>query len=252
MLLTLLGLIIGAIGTLIGVGGGFMLVPILLFLYPERSSTWVGGMSMWMIALNATSGSISYHFKKTIHLRAAFAFILAGLPGSMLGVILEHYVSRNLFEKIFGVVLTLYALFLLFRKINVKHGTGVGAHSQLSRAFYIQGCLISFVVGFVASFLGLGGGVIHVPLLTHVMGFPVHLATGTSHLILAVTAWFATAVHLWHGDISLTDPMVWQLGGGAAVGAQLGARFSSKVSGPVIMKILAVALLLVAVRLLLH
>jgi len=252
MTIALLGFVIGAIGTLIGVGGGFMLVPILLLLYPEASSMWVGGMSMWMIAVNSTSGSISYYFKRTIHFKAAFAFILAGLPGSVIGVLLLDLVSRQMFELFFGGVLTMYALFLLFRKMDKKKDGTITAHSQLPRSFFINGCVISFLVAVVATFLGLGGGVVHVPLLSHMMGFPVHLATGTSQLILGVTAWVATAVHIWHGDISLTDPMVWQLGGGAALGAQVGARFSSKVSGPVIMKILAVALLIVAVRLLLR
>lgn len=252
MIIALLGFVIGAIGTLIGVGGGFLLVPILLFLHPEKTNMWVGGMSLWMIAVNATSGSISYYKKGTIHLKAALAFIIVAIPGSIGGVMLQHYVSRDAFEKIFASALAAYAVVLLFRKKDRFQGKPITAITKLSRNFYVQGCLISFVVGFLAAFLGLGGGVIHVPLLSHVMGFPVHLATGTSQLILAVTAWFATAVHIWHGDISLTDPMVWQLGGGAALGAQLGARFSSRVSGAVIMKILAVALLVVALRLLLR
>ncbi len=252
MILASLGFVIGAIGTLIGVGGGFMLVPILLFLYPDATSMWVGGMSMWMIAVNATSGSITYYFKKTIHFKAAFAFILAALPGSVGGVLLLDYVSRSIFEKVFGIVLTIYAVFLLLRKMDKNKSGSVTPDSVLPRSFFVKGCWISFVVGLVATFLGLGGGVVHVPLLTHMMGFPVHLATGTSQLILGVTAWFATAVHIWHGDISLSDPMVWQLGGGAALGAQVGARFSSRVSGGVIMKILAVALLIVAVRLLMR
>lgn len=252
MLFALLGFGIGAIGTLIGVGGGFLLVPILLMFYPDKSNMWVGSLSMWMIALNATSGSISYHFKRVIHFRIAAVSIVAAFPGSVCGVMLEHYVSRGVFEKVFGVVLLGYASFLLLRKLKVAHGGQIGADSELPRRMYVIAGFISFWVGFVASFLGLGGGVVHVPLLAHVMGFPVHLAAGTSHLILAVTAWFASAVHIYQGDLSLADPMAWQLGIGAAVGAQVGARLSSRVSGPVIMKILAVALLIVALRLLLR
>ncbi len=252
MLFASLGFVIGAIGTLIGVGGGFLLVPILLVLYPDRSNMWVGSLSMWMIALNATSGSISYYFKKTIHFRTAWVFIVMAVPGSVLGVLLEHYVSRAAFEKIFAIVLTAYALFLVLRKFDKVKGGLITAGSQLPARFYVTGGLVSFVVGFVASFLGLGGGVVHVPLLVHFMGFPVHLATGTSQLILAATAWMATSAHIYHGDISFSDPMVWQLGLGAAAGAQVGARFSTRVSGPIIMKILAVAMLIVAVRLLLR
>lgn len=252
MLFAVLGFAIGALGTLIGVGGGFLLVPILLILYPERSSMWVGSLSMWMIALNATSGSISYHFKRVIHFRIAAISILAAFPGSVFGVMLERYVSRAFFEKAFGVALLGYASFLLLRKLKGAAGSRIGADSVLPPKMYWVAGFISFWVGFIASFLGLGGGVVHVPLLAHVMGFPVHLAAGTSHLILAVTAWVASFVHIYHGDLNLADPTAWQLGLGAAAGAQVGARLSSRVSGPVIMKILAVALLLVALRLLLR
>ncbi len=248
MLLIVIGFAIGTVGTLIGAGGGVFLVPILLFLYPEAPSTWVGGISMGMIALNATSGSVSYYFKKTIHLRAALVFIAASLPGSVLGVQLEHFVDRAVFEKIFGAAMILFAVALLLRN-KKKTGSTVTAETKLSRSFYLKGVLISFTVGFVASFLSIGGGVIHVPLLTQVLGFPVHLATGTSHLILGCTAWIATFTHLWHGDMSLKDPVLWQVGLSAAVGAQVGARLSAKISGTTILRILALALMAVGLRL---
>ena len=248
MLLVLIGFAIGTVGTLIGAGGGVFLVPILLFLYPEAPSTWIGGISMGMIALNATSGSISYYFKKTIHLRAALVFIAASFPGSVLGVHLEHYVDRPMFKKIFGMAMILFGVLLVVRHRN-KAGTNVNAETKLHRGFYIKGALISFAVGFIASFLSIGGGVIHVPLLTQVLGFPVHLATGTSHLILGCTAWFATVTHLWQGDISLKDPVLWQVGLSAAAGAQLGAKLSAKVSGTAILRILALALMAVGLRL---
>jgi len=250
MLLILAGFTIGAIGTLIGAGGGVILVPLLLYIYPEAAPTWVGGISMGMIALNATSGSISYFLKKTIHLRAAGVFVVASLPGSILGVALEHAVDRQMFERIFGGAMIALAAFLILRKKRAE--PRVTATTKLSRAFYVNGSLISFAIGFIASFLSIGGGVIHVPLLTQVLGFPVHLATGTSHLILGCTAWIASATHLWHGDISLTDPVLWQVGLSAAVGAQLGARLSPKVPGLVILRILAVALIAVGLRLLLR
>src|SRR5260370_578980 len=102
MLFALLGFCVGAIGTLIGVGGGFLLVPILLYMYPGRSSVWITSLSMWVVACNATSGSIAYFRRGTVHWRAALVFMAAGLPGSVLGVWFEHFVSRALFERIFA------------------------------------------------------------------------------------------------------------------------------------------------------
>ncbi len=250
MLMVLLGIMVGTAGTLIGVGGGFILIPILLMLFPSADNLWISSVSMWVVSCNATSGSIAYLRKGKVHLRAACAFILASLPGSVLGIWIGDHVNRVLFEFVFSIAMIAYASLLLLRKWKPEPSGGLHANSPLSKRQYVTGCLISLFVGFIASFFGIGGGVVHVPLLSQVLGFPVHLATGTSHFILAVTAWFTTAVHFWKGDISLRDPILWQLGGGAIVGAQLGARLSPYVASKTILRFLAVALMLVGLRIL--
>jgi len=249
MTLIAIGLLVSALGTLIGVGGGFLLVPILLFLNPGSEYVWIVALSMWLVTLNATSGSITYFLKGKVHLKAAVVFILAALPGSVMGVWLERFVSRSHFELIFGAALILYSAFLLLKGSNRKEDKGLDSTGALSTGLYVKGAVVSFFVGFIAAFLGIGGGVIHVPLLVFALGFPVHMAVGTSQFILAVTALAATGAHLWHGDIDLQSPAVWQLGGAAVVGAQIGAALSKRVSGLIILRILAVALLLVGLRL---
>lgn len=249
MMLVAIGFSVAALGTLIGVGGGFILVPLLLMLYPEAANVWIVALSMWLVAMNATSGSITYYFKGKVHLRAALVFIAAALPGSVVGVWVEQFVSRDHFELIFGVALIAYAVFLFVKKIAGEEDRRFHSATPLTRPLYVKGALISFFVGFIASFLGIGGGVVHVPLLVHSLGFPVHMATGTSHFILAATALFTTAVHLYNGDLDIWAPELWQLGLSAIVGAQVGAVLSKRVSGPAILKFLAVALFLVGVRL---
>ncbi len=249
MLFILLGFCVGTIGTLIGVGGGFMLIPILLIVFPHASNVWISSVSMWVVAMNATSGSVAYLQHKRVHLRAALAFVLASLPGSFLGTVVERMVNRQLFELIFGGAMILYAIVLFFKRTKREGKSQLDAQSKLTPDFYFKGCLISFGVGFIAAFFGIGGGVVHVPLLSNVLGFPVHLATGTSHSILALTAWFTTALHLYNGELDIYDPMIWQLGLSAVVGAQLGAHLSKRVSGVFILKALSVALFMVGVRL---
>jgi uncharacterized membrane protein YfcA len=243
----LIGFAIGAAGTLLGVGGGVVLVPLLLHLFPEASSPWIGGVAMTMVAFNATSGSITYYFKKKIHLTAALVFMLAGLPGGVYGVVAEHYVNRPVFERIFGVAMVLFAAALWLRP---RAENDLSAASKLPVGFYAKGGVLSLIIGFCASFLSIGGGVFHVPILTQVMGFPAHLATGTSHLVLCCTAWVAVMTHLWHGDVSLSEPMVWQLAVSAAVGAQVGARLSPKVPGAVLLRALSLLLFAVGLQLL--
>jgi uncharacterized protein len=249
MTLALIGFCVATLGTLIGVGGGFILVPLLLFLYPDAPHVWVASVSIWLVTFNAGSGSVAYFFQRKIHMRAALAFIVAGFPGSILGAFIERFVSRSYFELIFGVVMLVYAIYLFLKKPNPNVKSDFSAVTPLSPDQYFKGALISFFVGFFASFLGIGGGVIHVPLLAHVLDFPVHMAAGTSHFILAVSAAIAAATHVYEGDIQLSDPVLWQLGIAALLGAQLGARLSHKVSGPTILRILSVALFAVGVRL---
>jgi uncharacterized membrane protein YfcA len=114
-----------------------------------------------------------------------------------------------------------------------------------------KGVLISVAVGFVSSFLGIGGGIVHVPIMATVLHFPVHVATATSHFVLAFMSAEGTLVHLSTGTLAWN---VWLgravlIGVGAIAGAQLGARVSHRLRGTAIIRALAVALMLVGARL---
>ena len=106
------------------------------------------------------------------------------------------------------------------------------------------------MVGFVSSFLGIGGGIIHVPALVHLLSFPVHIATATSHFILAFMTLAGTAVHLFSGVFSHGLHRTIALGAGVVAGAQLGAFLSAKIKGAWILRALALALAGAGVRIL--
>jgi uncharacterized membrane protein YfcA len=99
-----------------------------------------------------------------------------------------------------------------------------------------------------ASFLGIGGGIIHVPALIYLLNFPVHVATATSHFILAIMALTGTLVHIWTGDLSYGVNETLPLSIGVLIGAPLGARLSNWLKGPWIIRSLAVALGVAGVR----
>jgi uncharacterized membrane protein YfcA len=114
-----------------------------------------------------------------------------------------------------------------------------------------RGALFSLGVGFLSSFLGIGGGVIHVPLLVRAFGFPTHIATATSHFVLAIMAGTGTATHLVLGSFHHHGfRRTVALSAGVVAGAQLGAHVSLRLGGRVIQRLLAVALLALAARLL--
>lgn len=245
----ILGHLVGAFGTMIGAGGGFILVPILMSLHPNFTSQQITAISMLCVAINASSGSVSYLWQKKVHLKSATFFILAGLPGVWLGTGLTRLLPREKFQGIFGIALIIIAFFLIWRSRSSQEKLNEDHHFSISRRQYIFGSVISTGVGALASFLGIGGGIIHVPVLIHWIKFPVHLATGTSHLILAVTALAAVAAHFSHSDYPQDVFFMWPLGLGMLVGAQIGAKYSYKLKGALILKALYCALLLVGIRL---
>jgi uncharacterized membrane protein YfcA len=115
---------------------------------------------------------------------------------------------------------------------------------------WLLGMTISIIVGYVSSFLGIGGGIIHVPALSYFLNFPVHIATATSHFILAIMALTGTVVHILTGTFAHGVHRTVALAIGVVIGAQIGARLSEKVRGPWIIRALAMALGIVGLRIL--
>lgn len=243
-----LGLIVGTLGTLIGAGGGFILVPILIMMYPKFSAQEITAISMLCVACNASSGSLAYLYRRQVHLKSGFLFTLASVPGAWLGSSFTRLMDRAVFELSFAFLLLALGLFIFFRKVKSHQGSQASQLWEPTRRDYVLGFGMSVGVGFLASALGIGGGIVHVPLLAHVLQMPVHLAAGTSHFILAITAIVATVEHLMHGDIAASTKFVPYLAFGIIIGAQFGAFFSKRVSSVIIMKSLALAIVLVGIR----
>jgi uncharacterized membrane protein YfcA len=115
-----------------------------------------------------------------------------------------------------------------------------------------RGTAYSVGVGFLSSFLGIGGGVIHVPLMAGALGFPTHIATATSHFVLVWMSGTASATHLLGGTLTIGHGLrrAIALSVGVLPGAQLSAPLSRRFTGPTIRKFLGIALLGLALRLL--
>lgn len=258
-----LGFIVGGFGTLIGAGGGFILVPALVLLYPEMPPNLVTSISLAIVFLNAASGSFAYGRMKRIDYKSAIAFGLATLPGSVIGAILTGKIPRHTFNIILGCVLVIIAVFLFLKPgegayaspkkndVNTNRELTDKLGHHYSYSFNIRkGIILSFFVGFLSSFLGIGGGIIHVPALISLLDFPAHIATATSHFVLMIMALAGTIVHLINGTLQQGIKTALYLGIGVIAGAQLGAYFSNKIKPKGIVKALAVALILVGIRLL--
>lgn len=260
LLLAGIGLFVGTFGTLIGAAGGFILVPILLFLYPNDTPAAITGITLTVAFFNALSGSIAYARLHRIDYRSGLVFSAVAVPGAIIGAKITSILNRGVFEVIFGVILLLTAAYLIVRPMRREQLTKVSgytnrrltdSHGTVYTYSYNRGygIVIAFGVGVLSGLLGIGGGIIHVPVLTQVLNFPVHIATSTSHFVVATSTFAASITHIVSGSFSRLGETV-VLSAGAIIGAQVGARLSRRVPGNLIVRLLAVALAIVAVRLL--
>lgn len=246
-----LGVLVGTYGTLIGAGGGFLLVPLLLLAY-HLSPADAAGTSLCIVCLNAMSGSAAYLRRRRVDLRLGWRFAAATVPGAVAGTYLTHGLSSDLFSLGFGGLMVAIAVLLVWGW-PVSAGADPGparAGLRAPRAVVGKGVLVSIAVGFVSSVFGIGGGILHVPLLIVVLGLPTHVATGTSHFVLSISAAIGAATYLALGHVDL--PLAALMGIGVLAGAQLGAHASSRASGRAIRRILAGSLALVGLRMMLH
>ncbi len=262
VLLLGLGVVVGGFGTIIGVGGGFLIVPVLLLAYPDDDPAIITSISLAVVFFNALSGSLGYARFRRIDYRTGLAFALASIPGAIVGAAATNWLPRHAFDLTFGLLLIAVSIYIATRagaasgrrlaglrptaRRTITDSAGVTYSYSFNREL---GIIISFFVGFIASFLGIGGGIIHVPAMVGLLSFPAHVATATSHFILVFTALTGSVVHIVDGSLAEGWTRVVPLAVGVVAGAQIGARLSGRLPAAVIVRLLAGALFVVAIRL---
>jgi uncharacterized membrane protein YfcA len=262
VLLAGLGVVVGGFGTLIGVGGGFILVPALLLAYPDDDPAIITGISLAVVFFNASSGSLGYARLRRVDYRTGLIFALATIPGAIVGAAATNWVPRQAFNLTFGLLLIAVSIYIAFgtaeRSGRMLASLRPNAQRTLTDSDGITysysfnrelGISISFLVGFIASLLGIGGGIIHVPAMVTLLDFPAHVATATSHFVLVFTALTASVVHIVDGSLAEGWTRTLALAVGVVAGAQIGARLSRRLPAGVIVRLLAAALFAVAIRL---
>ncbi len=265
--LILLGFAVGTFGTLVGIGGGFILVPVLLLLYPDKSPEVITGISLAVITINSASASVAYGFKKKLDYRSALFFAITTIPGSIIGTHLTQYMPRDSFSLVFGLLMIALAVYLFLnpkkKHIDIQKQrisrmiwpssrslTDVYGNTAVFTFDLFWGMVLSFFVGIFSSLMGIGGGVIQVPAMIHLFNFPVHFATATSQLLLGIMGLTSSIVHLVKGNLDQDHFLIIFLGLGVIAGAQFGAAISNRIKGSVIIRTLAIALAVVAIRVL--
>jgi hypothetical protein len=263
----LLGLFAGTYGTMIGAGGGFIMSPVLLLFFGKTPQA-AAATSLAAVVFNAVTAVLTYHRQGRIDYYTGARFAMATIPGALLGAFIAPFLPPAPFKIFFGLVLTLVAGFMAWRGERptgrpvsiaadsarllaegktVRVLTDAGGQTVVYGYRMRDGLLLSGLVGVLSSLLGVGGGIIHTPAMISLFGVPAHFAVATSQFILLVSAITGTAGYLVQGLIDIPTAIL--LGIGAIGGARLGVAIAKRVRGKLIVRLLALALLLVGLRL---
>jgi uncharacterized membrane protein YfcA len=245
-----LGFLVGAYGTLVGAGGGSVLVPLLLFLMPDRDPAAITAISLAVVFFNAYSGTVAYMRMGRVDYRAGLIFTLASFPGAIIGTLLVHELAAGLFNILFGVLLVGIGSLLVINPLGDRSTNGAANSNEPPPHADLIGSVGSAYIAVLSSLLGIGGGIIHVPFLIRGLRMKPHTATATSHFVLTFMALTATVTHVLMGELDDSLPETMFLAVGVMMGAPLGAALSSRLQGSVIMRTLALALCFVGARLL--
>lgn len=213
------GFAIGLASSMVGVGGGVFMGPLLILGYGFAPAS-AFGTSLGAMAPMALSSTAAYGRQGHTRARLAMLIVPLAAAGGIAGAWTTSAVSGDLLRKWFGLFALALAALLIFRP------EGPGKNSR----FKIPGAALApagFGVGFASGLLGIGGGILMVPALM-AAGLDIRAAVATSLLAILPTSLFGAATHYSLGSLSLPHALL--LAAGAVPGAQVGVRLAAKVS----------------------
>ena len=272
ILIVFIGMIVGGLSGLFGVGGGFLMTPLLIFLgIPPVVA--VGTEAPHVLA-SSVSGVIAHWRRKNVDFKMGFFLLIGGIAGSTAGVNLFKLLSS--FGQIDIVIQMLFLIFLGFIGFSMafesakttisKYRTTSSIRTKLHQHSWIHGLpfkirfhrsklyisalppiIIGFFVGVLSAMMGVGGGFIMIPAMVYILGMSTNVVVGTSLFqIIFVTAnsTFFQSYLNQTVDIVLASLMIF----GGVIGAQIGARLGTKLKAEYLRGILAILVLTVCAK----
>lgn len=231
----------GLLGSLLGLGGGIIVIPVLttMFGYDIRP---VIGASLISVIATSSGAAAAYVKNRMANLRVAVFLELATVTGAIGGALLSAKLSPHALQTLFGVLL-LYSAYAMFRRRSLHESGAAVPYSAMAERLRLQGSyhdeatgetvryragrlgpgfVVMWWAGALSGVLGIGSGVFKVIGMDLVMGLPIKISSATSNFMMGVTAAAGAGIHLANGDI---DPV---LAAPVALGVVLGAWSGSK------------------------
>ncbi|PYF01867.1 sulfite exporter TauE/SafE family protein [Ureibacillus chungkukjangi] len=262
-LLAIIALSSGIVGSLVGLGGGVILIPATLFIginlgfFPEITPQKVVGLSVVMMIFTGLSSTLSYMKNKQVDFKSGFIFFIGSIPGTMFGAWLNKGLDLPSFNLFFGLFLVFLSILLFVRdKLKpiqwfVQHGKQTNFTDKEGKEFVYGypiwfAILFTFVVGTVSGLFGIGGGSLLVPAMVLLFLFPPHVAVATSMFMVFLSSIVNSASHIYLGNVPwiYTIPVII----GAYVGAKVGAGLNKRMQSKTIVFVLQIVMLLIGIR----
>ena len=236
VLLAISGLAAGAFGAMLGLGGGILIVPILTLGFGMPLTASVGISLICVIATSTGAAALNVQAGRAdvrLGIRLGAGTVIGAVTGGVLAGVLPERALAGFFA-----LLMAYTGFTMVRGLIRGAQTAADAlavdpaaasgpdeppYRRRRRGLGIVG---AFLAGNVSGLLGVGGGIVTVPLIHLVVGAPMRVAVATSNFMIGITAAAGAYTYLFRGDVDarVAAPMVLGVAAGAALGASVGAR----------------------------
>jgi len=265
----LAAVLIGCFASMMGVGGGIFIVPMLtlIFSFPAENAV---GTSITAVLFTSISSSIVYFRRRLIDYRLGIILVITSLIGVRLGALATARVHSEIILLAFGLLLIYPSVMMIKGQkpseiVNVIRGSSGKASGKRSSGYtrrvevggeiyeysysYISALLIGLGAGLASGFLGIGGGTIMVPSMVLLLNLPMIVAVATSLFVMVPTSFLGAYTHftLGHVNFEYAIPLII----GVFAGAQIGARIAQRVPATRLRQIFGVLLLYASLRMIL-
>jgi uncharacterized membrane protein YfcA len=249
------GICAGTLGTLFGLGGGIIFIPVLTILFDLSATEAIAVSLVGIVA--ASTGATSYYVKNGYaNIRLGLLLEITTCIGAMIGAVLAGYAQNWALLELFGIVLIYGAVMMIFKREKLyeapeKEGMMIFSYtdgSEVKRYEAVNtntGLAMCGVAGVLASLTGVGGGTIKVPVMNINMHVPIKVSTATSSYMVGVTAFSGAIIFFINGDLLMDYAAAIAIG--AFLGSLVGTRLSTIIDAGPMRKYFSILLIAIAV-----
>ncbi|OEL03838.1 sulfite exporter TauE/SafE family protein [Staphylococcus casei] len=264
VLLIIIGGLSAIIGSLVGIGGGIIIVPTLVYLGVDNdllqgiTPQIAIGTSSVILIVTGLSSTLGYLKTKQVDVKNGSIFLFGLLPGSLIGSMLSRYLTLESFNLYFGIFLIFVAILLMIRnkikplKVFDKpkyqrtyvDGNGTTYHYSVPPVIAF---IATLFIGILTGLFGIGGGALMTPLMLIVFRFPPHVAVGTSMMMIFFSSVMSSVGHIALGHVAWIYSIVLIIA--SYFGAKIGVKVNRSIQSSTVVNLLRTVMLLMGIYL---